>query len=180
MPTVPAQPARCGRRARALHSQVPTWRCAPVVEALQAWRGVQCPVAVTTVAARGDLTRVETPRQLHAFPGAHTLGICQWGAASARQHDQDGPYAMRVVLSSKARGPTGIRPQSVATGTCAWQSSPPRSRPSAGRPRSGSAHAIAHLMATGNHAHQVVVAMARALRAFMWAMAQQVPVPPQA
>ena len=33
------------------------------------------------------------PPTAHAFPGAHTLGRCQWGAASARQHDQDGPYA---------------------------------------------------------------------------------------
>ena len=35
------------------------------------------------------------------------------------------------------------------------------------------------LMATGTHAHQVVVAIARALRAFMWAIAKQVTVPPQ-
>jgi hypothetical protein len=31
----------------------------PVVEALQAWRGVQFTVAVTTVAALGDLTRFD-------------------------------------------------------------------------------------------------------------------------
>src|SRR5262249_8089716 len=37
-----------------------------------------------------------------------------------------------------------------------------------------------HLMAKGNNAHQVVVAIARELRAFLWAMAQQVPVPPTA
>jgi transposase len=36
----------------------------PVVEALQALRGVQCTVAVTTVAELGDLTRVDHPRQL--------------------------------------------------------------------------------------------------------------------
>ena len=34
------------------------------------------------------------------------------------------------------------------------------------------------LMATGNHAHPVVVAMAREWRAFLWAIATQVPGPP--
>jgi hypothetical protein len=34
-------------------------------------------------------------------------------------------------------------------------------------------------MAKGNNAHQVVVAIARELRAFMWAIAKQVPVPPE-
>jgi hypothetical protein len=37
-----------------------------------------------------------------------------------------------------------------------------------------------HLMATGKHAHQVVVAIARALRAFMWAIAKQVAGSPKA
>ena len=37
-----------------------------------------------------------------------------------------------------------------------------------------------HLMAKGKHAHQVVVAIARELSAFMWAIAKQVARPPQA
>ena len=37
-----------------------------------------------------------------------------------------------------------------------------------------------HLRATGKHAKQVVVAMARELRAFLWAMAKHVAVRPQA
>jgi transposase len=36
----------------------------PVVEALQALRGVQFTVAVTMVAEIGDLTRFDTPREL--------------------------------------------------------------------------------------------------------------------
>ncbi|HEY5868479.1 MAG TPA: IS110 family transposase, partial [Candidatus Tectomicrobia bacterium] len=36
------------------------------------------------------------------------------------------------------------------------------------------------LMAKGKHANQVVVAIAREVRAFMWAMAKQVVVPPKA
>jgi transposase len=52
---------RLARLAQALTDQVQTWRLAPVVAALQAWRGVQCTVAVTTGAARGDLTRFAPP-----------------------------------------------------------------------------------------------------------------------
>lgn len=56
--------ARLARLEHELHDQVQTWRLAPVVEALQALRGVPFTVAVTTVAALGDLTRFDTPRQL--------------------------------------------------------------------------------------------------------------------
>jgi transposase len=48
--TVTAQTARLQRLEHELHEQGQTWRLAPVVEALQARRGVQCTVAVTTVA----------------------------------------------------------------------------------------------------------------------------------
>src|SRR5262249_48858696 len=46
------------------HFQVQVWRLHPVVEALQALRGVQCTVAVTMVAEIGALTRFEHPREL--------------------------------------------------------------------------------------------------------------------
>jgi len=54
------------------------WRLYPVVEALQALRGVQWLVAITVVAELGDLTRFDNPRQLAAFvgltPSEHTSG----------------------------------------------------------------------------------------------------------
>src|SRR5262245_24722518 len=45
---------RLQRLEQALTAYVHTWRLHPVVDALQALRGVQCTVAVTTVAALGD------------------------------------------------------------------------------------------------------------------------------
>jgi len=48
-----------------------SWRLAPVVEALQALRGVRFTVAVTMVAEVGDLTRFTKPRQLMAYLGLH-------------------------------------------------------------------------------------------------------------
>jgi len=56
--------ARLQRLEQELNEHVTTWRLYPVVEALQALRGVQFTVAVTMVAALGDLTRFDTPRQL--------------------------------------------------------------------------------------------------------------------
>jgi transposase len=44
---------RLGRLDQALREQVPTWRLHPVVDARQALRGGQCPVAVTLVAEIG-------------------------------------------------------------------------------------------------------------------------------
>jgi len=67
--TVTEQTERRGRLELELHEQVKTWRLAPVVEALQALRGVQFTVAVTTVAELGDLTRFDTPRELMKFLG---------------------------------------------------------------------------------------------------------------
>ena len=85
---------------------------------------------------------------------------------------------MPDVPSSKAPGPTAIPRKSVATCNCAWRSSPKPSRTSAGRRKCGSANAIDKLSARGKHANQVVVAIARELVAFMWAIAKEVPVTP--
>jgi len=66
---VTAHTARLQRLEQELQAHVKSWRVHPVVEALQAWRGVPLTMAVTTVAARGNLTRVENPRQLMKYLG---------------------------------------------------------------------------------------------------------------
>jgi transposase len=58
---ITAQTARLQRLEHAQHEQVTTGRFQPVVEALQALRGVPCTVAATMVAARGDLMHFNTP-----------------------------------------------------------------------------------------------------------------------
>jgi transposase len=55
---------RLERLEHELQEQTKTWRRRPVVEALQALRGVQFTVAVTLAAALGDLTWFDHPRQL--------------------------------------------------------------------------------------------------------------------
>jgi hypothetical protein len=52
---------RVGRLETELTEHVKSWRLSPVVEALQALRGVRFTVAVTAIAELGDLTRFEKP-----------------------------------------------------------------------------------------------------------------------
>jgi transposase len=60
---------RLQRLEQALHEHVTAWRLSPVIEALHALRGGQCPGAVPLVAAMGELTRLESPRALMKFLG---------------------------------------------------------------------------------------------------------------
>jgi transposase len=61
---VPEHSQRLSRLEQERTAQGQTGRLPPVVDARQALRGVQCTVAGTTVAERGDRTRVAPPRQL--------------------------------------------------------------------------------------------------------------------
>jgi hypothetical protein len=65
-----------------LVERAPAWRLYPVVQALQALRGVQFLVAITVVAELGDLTRFANPRQLAAFVG---LIPSEYSSGSARR-----------------------------------------------------------------------------------------------
>jgi transposase len=97
---------RLARLAQELTAHVPTWRLAPVVDALQALRGGQLTVAVTTVAALGDLTRFANPRQrrtsLGLTPSEYSPGerrqqggITKTGNSPARRALLEGAWAYR-------------------------------------------------------------------------------------
>lgn len=70
--------ARIARLEQALRDQLPTWTLTPIVQALQAMRGVQLIAAITIVAELQDFMRFEHPRQLMAYlglvPGEHSSG----------------------------------------------------------------------------------------------------------
>jgi transposase len=95
---VTAHTERLQRLAQALQEPVKSWRLTPVVEALQAWRGVQCTVAVTTVAELGDLTRVESPRQLMKslglIPSAYATGERRRQGAMTKAGNTPAPRAL--------------------------------------------------------------------------------------
>jgi len=130
--TVTAQSERLGRLALALHEQVPTWRCAPVVEALQALRGVQCSVAVTTVAELGDLTRFEHPRQLMndlgLTPSEYSSGarrqqgsIPKTGHTPARRALVEGAWAYRYPAQVSRPLPLRLEKLPTALQAISWK-----------------------------------------------------------
>jgi transposase len=60
---------RVRRLEAAIAEFVPSWTLGPVVQALQALRGVDLIVAVTFATEVGDVTRFESPRQLMGYLG---------------------------------------------------------------------------------------------------------------
>lgn len=177
--TVTEQTARLQRLEQERHEQGHTWRLAPVVEALQALRGVQCTVAVTTVAELGDLTRFDNPRHLMHYLGLTPSeyasggrrqqgGMTKTGHTHARRALVEGAWAYRYPAKVSRHLQLRLEKLPAAIQAISWKAQVrlcKRYRP---------------LMATGKHANQVVVASARELRAFMWAIAKQVAVRPQA
>jgi transposase len=177
--TVTEQTERLGRLELARHEQGKTWRFAPVVEALQALRGVQCTVAVTTVAALGDLTCFENPRQrrhdLGLTPSAYASGarrqqggMPKTGHTHARRALVEGAWAYRYPATVSRHVQRRLEKLPQAMQALSWKA------------QVRLCTRYRQRMAKGKHAHQVVVAMARELVGFMWAIAKQVTVPPQA
>jgi len=61
--------AQCHRLEQVRREAAPAWRRYPVIQSLQALRGVQFAVAVGVIAEAGDLSRFDNPRQLMAWLG---------------------------------------------------------------------------------------------------------------
>jgi transposase len=168
---------RLGRLEPARHEQVKSWRFYPVVEALQALRGVQFTVAVTTGAELGDLTRFENPRQLMKClgltPSEYASGerrrqgtMTKAGNTHARRALVEGAWSSRDPANVSRHLPRRLAQQPKAIQAISWKA------------QVRLCNRVRRLMARGKHATQVVVAMARELVGFLWAIAKQVPVTP--
>jgi hypothetical protein len=149
----------------------------PVVEALQALRGVPCTVAVPTVAALGDLTRFDKPRArmkcLGLIPSEYAPGerrrpgaMTTAGNTPARRALVAGAWAYR----SPAKG---SRPRHLR-----WAKLPKPLPDISWQAQVRLCKRYRRLSARGTPANQVVVAIARALVGCMGAMATQVPITP--
>src|SRR5436309_1903625 len=175
--TVTEQTERLGRLELALHEQVHTWRLYPVVEALQALRGVQFTVAVTTVAELGDLTRFENPRQLMHYlgltPSEYSSGgrrqqgsITKTGHAHARRALVEGAWAYRYPAKVSRHLQLRLEKLPAEIQAISWKA------------QLRLCKRYRQLTARGKHANQVVVAIAREMAAFAWAIARTVPLTP--
>jgi transposase len=168
---------RLQRLEQELQEQVKSWRLHPVVEALQALRGVQFTVAVTTVAELGDLTRFDNPRELMKFlgliPSEYSSGerrrqgsITKAGNTHARRVLVESAWAYRYPAKVSRHLQLRLETQPKTIQDISWKA------------QLRLCKRYRRLMARGKHANQVVVAIARELVGFMWAIAKQVPVTP--
>jgi transposase len=166
---------RLGRIEEQLREFLPAWRLAPLVDALQALRGVQLTTAVTTVAELGDITRFDSPRQLAAFigltPSEHSSGerrrqggITKSGNSHARRALVEGSWAYRypAKISELIRKRLDHLPRPIQD--ISWKAQVRLCK------------RFRRLVARGKNPNVVVTAIAREVAAFMWAIAREVPI----
>ena len=131
---------RLERIEAAIAEFLPGWSLAPVVEALQALRGIRLATAATIVAEVGDLRRFDNARQFMGYlglvPGERSTGetVRRLGITKAGNGRVGG-------RSSRARGPTGTRRGSGRRSSTSSSASRPRCATSPGRRSRGCAPA---------------------------------------
>ena len=156
-----------------LHDQGKAWRLNPVVEALQALRGVQCTVALTMVADVGDLTRCDNPRELMKclglVPSEYTSGaqrrqgaMTTAGNSHARRALVEGAWAYRYPATVSRQLHLRLEKQPKTIQDIRWKA------------QLRLCTRYRRLVSRGTHANVVTVAMARELAGFMWAIARAV------
>ena len=149
----------------------------PVVEAVQAMRGVGLIVAVTVVAEVGDFSRFENPRQLMAYlglvPSEHSSGatvrkggITKAGNALARRVLIEGAwtYRMPARVSPKLHARLEAVPKAVRD--IAWKA------------QLRLCNRYRRLAASGKAKAVVTTAIAREMVGFIWAIARHVQATP--
>jgi transposase len=170
--------ARVARLEQALRDVLTGWSLAPVVAALQALRGVQLIAAITLVAEIQDFWRFPSPRQLMAYlglvPGEHSSGpkrrlgaITKAGNSPARRMlvEIAHHYRYPARVSREIAQRQGQLPKAVTD--IAWQA------------QTRLCARFRRLAARRLPTTKVVVAIARELTGFVWAIAREVTVPSQ-
>jgi transposase len=166
---------RLHRLEAELREQAQAWRLYPVVQAIQAMRGVQFTVAVILIAELGDLTRFDTPRQLMSYlgltPSEYSSGerrrqgtITKAGNTFARRALIEGAWAYRYPAKVSRHLQLRLETLPRAVQCIGWKAQVRLCK------------RYRHLTARGKHANQVVVAIAREMAAFIWAITREVQV----
>jgi len=171
--TITERIAREKRLANELFHQVKQWRFYPVVKALQAVRGVKLLIATGVVAELGDLRRFDHPRKLMAYLGLvpseysssdkRRLGsITKCGNGRARRLLVQGAhtYKHKANISTELQKRQESLPKEITD--IAWQAQLRLCR------------RYNRLMSRGKHRNVVVIAIAREMAAYIWAIAREV------
>ena len=164
---------RVHRLTQAIEQELLHWRWQPLVAALQACRGIQLIHAARIVAELGDLSRFTHPQQLMGYLGMipsedtsgerrHQGAITKAGNSSARRALVEAAHAYQyraAVTPIIARRQTKL-PKAVID--IAWKA------------QLRLCARFRRLVARGLNRNKAVVAVARELAGFVWAIAQQV------
>lgn len=167
---------RLVRIERAITEFLPGWSLAPVVDALQALRGVDLVVAVSFVVEIGDIRRFENPRQLMGYlglvPAERSTGetvrrgaITKMGNARIRQLLVESAWTYRFPPRVGARKLQKL------------DRVPPKIREIAWKAQSRLSARFRVFSARGKKMTVTCTAVARELVGFMWAVAMEVQPP---
>ena len=164
--------ARLERLARAIDAELEHWRWRPVVEALQALRGVSAIHAVRIVAELGDFQRFESPRKLMGYlgliPSEDSSGprrrqgpITKAGNSSARRAMIEAAHA--YAHPARVSWVIARRQTQLSKSVCdtAWKA------------QLRLCARFRRLARRGVPRNKVIVAVARELSGFVWAIARQ-------
>ena len=170
---VEAATARRDRLEAHIEAALPEWSLAPVVEALQALRGVRLVAAATLVAELGDITRFTNPRQLMAYlglvPSEHSSGrtrrqggITKAGNGAARRMLIEAAWSYR--FPARISREQLLRQERLAKPIrdIAWKAQERLCRRYRKLARAGKPPTV------------ITAAIARELAGFIWAIAKQV------
>lgn len=173
--TVRSCTERIERITEQIRLLVGQWRLRPVVEALQALRGVSMVVAATVIAELGDLSRFDHPREVMSYlglvPSEHSSGqstkrggITKTGNGHARRMLTEAAWAYRMPARVGRRLLDRQQKLPEKVWQIAWKA---QVRLCARYKR---------LVARGKSSQVAITAIARELSAFMWAIARTVEV----
>lgn len=164
--------ARVARLDKDIATLVETWALKPLVQALQALRGVQTLTAVVIAAELGCITRFDHPRQLMAFlglvPSEHSSGErCRRGGITRAGNGHLRRILIESAWSYRFRPSIGPRLRRRSEGL----SQPVRAIGWKAQRRLNDRYRA--LLARGKNKQQVVTAVARELCGFIWDIARQ-------
>lgn len=165
--------SRVERLTRAIERSIEGWRFAPVVKQLQALRGVQFVHAVTMLCELGDLTRFDSPRQLMAYlglvPAENSSGERRRQGAITKSGNR---FARRALIEAAwaYQHPARVTPIIARRQT----GLPKAARDMAWRAQLRLCARFRKLCARRLNKNKVVVAIARELSGFVWAIAREV------
>jgi transposase len=164
--------ARVDRLSKDIAELVDSWCLAPLVKALQALRGVQLLTAVTIVAELGDLARFTSAPQLMAYlglvPSEHSSGSSERRGRITRTGNK---YVRRILVESAWS--YRLRPRLSAEIRKRNEGLSPEVQAIAWKAQERLHRRYLRMLSRGKNKQQTVVAIARELAGFIWAIARQ-------